>query len=290
MTAIDVETMRITQPGVYEMDDVTYHSDPVPGGSLSCSGAKTLLPPSCPARFAYEREYGRPDTKAFDMGHAAHKLALGVGPTIVPVDATDWRTNDAKAQREEIREASGVPLLRAEFDVVTAMAAKLLEHPMASALFQPGAGTAEASLFWQDEESGIQRRARLDWLPHATPGRRLIIPDYKTAKSANPKAFAKSAADYGYHQQAPWYIDAAEALDLAEDPAFVFVVQEKTPPYIVTVVQLDVTAVRIGRLLNRRAIDIYAECDRTGAWPGYADDVALASLPYWYEKEFEAEL
>jgi hypothetical protein len=47
----------ITEPGVYDIAEDHYHADPVPGGSLSNSGAKKLLPPSCPAKFAYEREH-----------------------------------------------------------------------------------------------------------------------------------------------------------------------------------------------------------------------------------------
>lgn len=290
MTAPVIERVEVTEPGVYEMDDVTYHGDPVPGGSLSSSGARRLLPPSCPAIFDYERKNGRPGKKVFDIGHAAHKLALGVGPDIVEVEADSWRTNAAKDRGTEIREAGGVPLLTDEFGMVTAMAVALAAHPIAGALFSPGNGTPEASMFWTDSASGITCRSRLDWLPKPRPGKRFIVVDYKTARSAEPQAFAKAAMDHGYHCQAPWYCDGVVALGIAEDPLFVFVVQEKTPPYLVTVVQLDDTAMRIGRILNRRAIGIYAECSATDTWPGYATDVAQASLPYYYERQFGDEL
>ena len=132
-------------------------------------------------------------------------------------------------------------------------------------------------------------RCRLDWLPKPS-GRRLIVADYKTARSAEPEQFVKSAADHGYHQQAAWNLDLISALELGEEPVFVFVVQEKTAPYLVSVVQLDATALRIGRHLNRRAIDVYAECVRTDVWPGYANDVALVPLPAWYERRYEQEI
>lgn len=287
MTAtLEATTTAITEPGVFDIDDVTYHADPVPDGSLSSSGARKLLPPSCPALFQYERENPPASTKTFDFGHAAHKLCLGVGPDIVEVVAENWRTNAAKDCGEEIRAAGGVPLLTGDYQQVQAMAAALRAHPVASALFTEG--TAEASLFWTDKQTGVWRRSRLDWLPASTSGR-MIVPDYKTARSADPEQFVKSAKDYGYHQQHAWYLDAVTALELTDDPQFVFVVQEKTPPYLVSLVQLDMTAMRIGQRLNRRAINIYAECTRTGVWPGYADDVALVSLPYWYERQFEGD-
>jgi len=75
---------------------------------------------------------------------------------------------------------------------------------------------------------------------YPTVGRgRPIIVDYKTAASANPRRFAKSVAEYGYHQQAAWYIDGLEQITGAADAAFLFVVQQKDPPWLVSVCQLD---------------------------------------------------
>jgi hypothetical protein len=276
---------EIEEPGVYDLPVEVYHADPVKGGSLSSSGARKLLPPSCPALYAYEREHPPAPTATFDIGHAAHKLALGIGPELVVVDADDWRTSAAKAARDEAHAAGHVPLLRDTYAELQAMADALRSHPLASALLGDG-GQAESSLVWRDE-SGIMRRCRLDWKPAPREGR-MIGWDYKTSRSADPEKFAKAGVDYGYHCQQAWYLDGLRALDFADDDAqFVFIVQEKTPPYLVSVVQLDVVAVRIGRHLNRRAIDIYAECSRTGIWPGYADDVAHVSLPFWYERTFE---
>jgi hypothetical protein len=279
----------VTDAGVYELPEDLYHADPVPEGSLSVSGAKKLLPPSCPAIYRWEREHGRPHKPAFSFGHAAHKLVLGVGADLVEVEADDWRTNAAKAIRDEALERGAVPLLSKDMRTVEAMAMALHQHPIAAALLRADAGVPEASLFWRDDKTGVMRRGRLDWLPNARPDGRLIIPDYKTADSAEPGAFARSAAKYGYHMQAPWYLDGVEALNLAEDAAFVFIVQEKTAPYLVSVVELDSLALRIGRERNRQAIDTYLECRTTDTWPGYADDVTLVSLPRWAEYDYEQE-
>lgn len=277
------------KPGVYDMDDATYHADPVPGGSLSSSGARKLLPPSCPALFKHELDHGRPPTKAFDFGHAAHRLVLGTGPELVKVDADSWKTAAAQERRDEAHARGAVPLLPAEWEQVHQMAAAIREHPMARALFNPDRGRPEQSLFWVDERTGVWRRARLDWLPN--PGqRRVIVPDYKTARSAAPDDIQRTIRAYGYDQQCAWYIDAVRALDLAGlDAAFVFVVQQKTAPYLVTVVQLDAVALQVGRFLNRKAIDIYAECRRTGRWPGFSDDVEVLPLPAWVERQFVHE-
>lgn len=288
MTVLDEpRTTVITEPGVYDIPADAYHADPVPGGSLSSSGARRLLPPSCPALFRYEQLHGRKPRRVFEVGHAAHALVLGTGPELVKVDADSWRTNAAKDAAAQARERGAVPLLPDEYAEIHAMADALRAHPVARALFDPDHGTPEQSLFWRDKPSGIWRRAMLDWLPD--PGRgRLIVPDYKTTTCAAPDELSKTVHKYGYHQQHAQYVDGAQALGLGgQDAAFVFVFQEKTAPYLVTVIELDALALRIGRDLNRQAIDLYAQCSRSGVWPGYSDDVVLTPLPVWVERAYE---
>lgn len=260
----------ITEPGVYNIGEDAYHADPVPCGSLSASGAKKLLPPSCPAIYAYERDHPPAPKRCFDLGAAAHKLVLGVGAELHCVDAADWRTNKAKAEAAEARLAGKVPLLAHEHAQVHDMAAALRRHKMAASLLNGEYGAPEQSLFWIDDRTGVWRRARLDWLP--TGGRRPIIADYKTSVSANPEEFRRSVHNYGYHLQTAWYRDAVTALGLADEPQFVFVIQEKTAPYLVSVVQLDVEAELRGAELAREAIDLYQRCTETGHWPSYSED------------------
>jgi hypothetical protein len=266
------------------MPEDAYHADPVPGGSLSASGAKLLLPPSCPALYRYRRDHPKVSAE-FDFGTAAHRYVLGAGPQVTVVDADDWRTKKAKDARDEARDHGYVPLLPAEYAEVRAMATAIREHPVASALFDPAYGKPEQSLFWQDGEFGIWRRARLDWLPRPQPGRRMVIPDYKTAAAIDRESIRKAVANYGYHMQAAQYTDAAIALGLDDDPAFLFVFQEKTPPYLVSIAQLDPEAIGTGRARNRRACEIWRDCTETGIWPGYEaqaeDGITYITLPPW---------
>ena len=145
----------ITRPGVYDLSEHAYHADPVPEGSLSVSGAKRLLPPSCPARFAWERRHERAERRVFDLGHAAHRLVLGAGAELMVVDAENWRTRAAQQARDAAYAAGTTPLLRHEYDAVQAMATALRDHPVAGRLFTAGRGRPEQSLFWQDEEHGL---------------------------------------------------------------------------------------------------------------------------------------
>jgi hypothetical protein len=287
MTADVIEAAAVVdEPGVYDIGEAAYHADPVPGGSLSASGAKLLLPPSCPALYRYRRDHPKVSAE-FDYGTAAHKFVLDSGPDTVIVDAPDWRTKTAQDARKDARARGAVPLLIGELSALADMANAIARHPLAGALFDPDHGKPEQSLFWQDAEFGIWRRARLDWLPdpRPRPGRRLVIPDYKTCDKADPDSIRKAVANYGYHMQAAQYTDAAIALGLDDDPAFLFVFQEKTPPYLVNIAQLDPEATAAGRARNRRACEIWRDCTETGIWPGYeaqADDgITYITLPSW---------
>lgn len=271
-------------PGLHDgIDEAVYHADK---NSLSVSGAKKLLPPSCPAIFKWQRDNGQPHKAAFDFGHAAHSAVLGVGAPLVVVEADNWLTKAAKEKRDAAYTEGHVPILTKEKAQVDGMAAALLLHPIASALLDPAHGKPEQSMYWHDEVYGVTRRGRLDWLPD-TDGGRLIVADYKTAASAEPAAIKKAVASFGYHQQHAWYVDGLHALEVADDIAFVFIFQEKTAPYLVTVVELDAEAVRIGRALNDRALQVYAECTATDTWPGYTSDVELISLPGWATYQFQ---
>lgn len=269
-------------PGVYDIPEETYHRDPVPCGSLSSTGARKLLT-SCPAVFMHEQLNPPASSDDFDFGKAAHRLVLGVGPDIIVVDAKDWRTAAAKAKRKDAQEKGQVPILAADWRTVQDMAAALRQHPIASVVLSPERGDAEQTLIWPDGQTGVWRRARLDFLPASTPGR-MVVADYKTTRSAHPDAIQKSVAQYGYHQQHAWYVDGVRALGLATEVAMLFVFQEKTAPYLVTVVELASTAVRVGRDRNQRALEIYRDCVKSGQWPAYTDEIAYISLPAWAER------
>lgn len=280
--------LPITAPGVYDLPVDVYHRDPVAGGSLSSSGARAMLPPSCPARYRWELDNpGTGSTRAFDVGTAAHRLVLGAGEPIHVVDAPNWRTAAARAEADDARAAGHVPLLAHEYTVVEQMATALRNHPVAAALLDPArGGAAEQTLVWQDERTGVWCRALVDWLPAADPARRYYVPDYKTANAADLESLRRAMATYRYHQQAAWYVEGVRAVGVHPAPEFVFVVQEKAPPYLVTIYYPDAVAMRGADALNHVGRTVWQHCNATGEWPGYAADIVELSLPVWAEREF----
>lgn len=278
----------ITMPGVYDIPEVEYFADPVVGGSLSRSEARLIL--DCPARLKWSKDHPQPPKRAFDFGHAAHQIVLGAGPDIVPVDADNWRKKIDQDQRDEAYAAGAVPLLIDEYEQVLAMAAVLRDHPVAGALFAPGTGWPEQTLAWQDKATDVWRRTRLDWLPAWSSGR-MVLGDYKSAKTADPGKFARSMHDFGYDLQAATALDAVTALGLAGtelQPAFVCVVQEKDPPYLISVLEPDAEALMWARIRMEWALHTYRECTKNDHWPAYVDGVDLLPLPRYAARQIEA--
>lgn len=277
------------KPGLhYDLPEEDYHSS---HEWLSASGMRMLLPPNCPAKF--KAQGTSKITRDIDFGLAAHKILLGKGVDLVVVkkttrdkqvvDADDYATKSAQEHRDAIRAEGKLPILAHALDKATAMAEVAAEHPLAAALFSNG--QSEVSAFWTDPATGVQCRSRFDYLPEKVEGRRLIVPDYKTAASAERDKFAKSAAEYGYHIQEAHYSDSLVALGIDDDPAFLFVVQEKEPPFLINVIPLHEDAARLGRALADRARRIFRECAETDIWPGYTPDNEIAEpveLPGYY--------
>lgn len=260
----------MTEPGIYsDIAEDTYHAD---RASLSVSGAKLLLPPSCPAKFRYRQDNPQPPNRVFDFGHVAHTLILGKGSEIVQIDAPDFRTKDAKELRDQAYADGKVPILSSEYAKAVAMADKVMGDPIAGPMLQRD-GQAEVSLYAPDE-SGVLLRGRVDWLSDE-------IVDYKTSSTANPEELQRKFFSYGYFMQAAWYMDLVVALGILETPRFRFVVQEKEPPHLVTVVEYDDEAIQEGRRLNRMAVELYKRCTDTNTWPAYTDQTITLSLPYW---------
>lgn len=276
-------------PGIHpDIANDDYHADPVEGWSLSSSEAQLIL--DSPAKLRYQKSHRTPPTSDMSFGSAAHKLVLGTGDDITVIDANDWRTNAAKAARDEAIAAGAIPVLTKDMSIIEQMAEALKGHPVARLLFDSERGGApEQTLVWHDDASGVTCRAKLDWLPPVPKRGRLIVPDYKTAHSARPQTFARSVANFGYHMQASWYLDGVRALCGVTDPAFVFIVQEKEPPFLVSVIELDPFALHVGASRNQEARELFARCVEADEWPGYGSEVEMAALPRWAEAEFERE-
>lgn len=292
-------SITITQPGIFDMPDDVYHSDPCFMPSLSSSGAKTILNKS-PYHYWYEREHGQSDTGAFHFGRAAHMAMLEPERFAQTYHITPegFSRHHHKKWEKELAElvaaeaAGAIELKAKDAETVETMAAAMAEHR--DILGQFFAAPKEQSAFWFDETFKIWRRCRFDFM--ANPGGRIFV-DYKTVEPRGQKGIddaflLRQVLDYGYHQQAAWYLDGIEALGLCDHeagPAFIFLFQEKKPPYAMRLVQLPDSAIDMGRVMNAKAMDMFARGVETNVWPSYDREVLQLPWPQYLEDRFDRD-
>ncbi len=222
-------------------------------------------------------------------GGSRHDLAELLRANGKPV--TLW--SDVKAEWE-IHNGHRRILTPEQWDQVHRMRDAVMAHPSARSLLTGSKYVTEHSAYANDPETGELRRVRPDlWRMDG------IVGDLKTTEDASPEGFARSIAKYGYDVQHPYYLDTLNLAlkqsgsdEFAKHPAsanaFVFIVVEKSFPHAVEVYTLDDLSEAIGRAKYRKSLDTYAECKRTGVWPGYSDgSVQVISLPQWHMKQNE---
>lgn len=286
MTAV-LPDPDLFSPGIVpDMPEDDYHAHP----ALSSTGLRRLSPPSCPARFKFLQD--NPETsKAFDLGKAAHALALGTGPELVVLGEEGRKSNKGKALAAEAIASGGIALLPHEMETVSAMSDALREHPIAGRFINSPHARKEHSGFWRDQATGIPMRCRWDML-FTPPGDVPIVVDLKTsAGTVDGDTFAKAVEKYGYHQQGDHYTKGADGCGLGRDARFIIIAQEKKAPYLVSVFELGAMWLVIGESRNQYATKLYQRCVERNDWPDYTGGrVQELIMPPWIERNHDAAL
>lgn len=187
-------------------------------------------------------------------------------------------THVKDAAAEHLEQASGVEVLSLD-DYRACLAMRDSVHAMKRAHgMLTGQGEVEMSIRWDDPETGVPCKARLDRHSPELAGGAIV--DLKTARSAARLDFERAIFTFGYHRQAAFYLMGAKARKL---PArhFSIIAVEKEPPYGVGTYRLTEGAVMGGEDQIRPLLRKYAECVQTDSWPCYPDEVVDISLPPW---------
>jgi PDDEXK-like domain of unknown function (DUF3799) len=189
----------------------------------------------------------------------------------------DARTKDGKAWIQAA-EARGAQVVTADqMDAAKRQAAAVRGLPDVAALLADGA--AEQSAFWLDPVTGELCKCRPDFVTPAGNG--VVITDGKTCLDASPEGFGKQIWTYAYWLQAAWYSDGFEAATGKRVHGFVFAAVENKWPHAAAAYMLGDDVLDKARAENRRLLDLYAECKRSGVWPGYPAGIQPIQLPRW---------
>lgn len=202
------------------------------------------------------------DAAALDKPRVIWDRKTKTGRT-APRSGADW-----EAFRAE--HADKLVLTPAEARKADDIADAIRRHPIANELMYSPTVAHDVGIQWS-----IMGRACSSHLDALSP---TAVIDLKTAASANPERFTRSALFYAYHAQLAFYVDACKATGRGDLTAYIVVV-ESSPPYPVTVLHLDDDAIEAGRRLYRGWFERLLVCEAENYWPGYCESVVAFSVP-----------
>ncbi len=254
--------------------------------AMSAGGLKRMA--QSPAHFYGlqldpQRPIGGEPTPAMKNGTLVHTAlfepATVAARYVIKPDGMSFATKEGKAWKElngdrEIVDSAQMLAALAQAKAVRAL-------PDIAALMVEG--QPEVSAFWIDEQTGEHCKCRPDFVSPAGDG--VILVDGKTSQDVSLEGFGRAIWNFDYHLQAAWYSDGYELATGKKVHGFVFAAVESTWPHAAAAYMLDDVVLDKARAKNRQLLDLYAECKRTGDWPGYPTEIQPITLPAWAMKE-----
>lgn len=205
----------------------------------------------------------------------------------ISIPKFDRRTKEGKKNHLAAMEAAEGKTVIDETELarITAMAEAIGNCRSAEA-FVTAPGKCEVSALWKDAPTGLMCKARFDRL--ASVGDDDVIVELKTTRDASINWFGKDAHSLGYAMQAASYCRGLEVIT-DELPLHVIIAVENQPPHAVAVYMLNDESMHLGLREYRSHLETYAECLRTGKWPGYPDKIQVLDLPAWAARDIKDE-
>jgi hypothetical protein len=179
-----------------------------------------------------------------------------------------------KGSGSEIETGGGVEVISVgNRTAVLGMADAIAAHPRARSLFE-GAGEFEATVIFEDPETGVMIRTRPDRLVR----RAGLNAELKSTRNAARWAFERDAESRGYWLKLALYRRGLRANGWPYQLTALLAVESELPydpvPYLIDESDLDKADQEITRLLYR-----FKECERDNNWPGQASEFLTLRRP-----------
>lgn len=275
-------------PGVYapaEISAEAYHRDPAVEPSLSSSLARVIVEET-PKRAWLAHPRLNPDFVAeedgkFDLGSAVHDTLASDGKRIRIVEAADWRSKEAKQQRDDARAAGLIPLLTHQAEETVKIASAATWQAVAAGI---ALGKQEHVFIAQDRGAWV--RAMIDGF--SPPW----ISDWKISSInlANDDGLGRHLAESGYDLRAYFYLRVAELLfpDWAGRLKYRWLFVQKDSPYGLRVIECDGAFKEMGRRKYEHALGLWTRCMKSGEWPNLEGLPSTVPYPNFQENQWLA--
>lgn len=291
---LTIENFNRCEPGIYSgIPGEAYHSL-----REACSNSRLTDFLESPELCRYRMDNPMKATDAMDFGSGTHTWLLEpeemarqfvittqccatkkdgarcVNAGIYREDG-EWFCGVRGHKPDEPEDVKEIVIKQEAFDAMQQIRDRVMLHPKAGKLIE-SAGENELSIIERHEPTNLLCKMRPD-IARTAVG---VFADLKTTVCAAKRPFERAIFERGYFRQAAMYTKLAQQAGLNVDH-FVFIAVEKKPPYCVATYRILDDALEEGWREIERLLGEYKECNRSGVWPGYSDDITPIGLPEW---------
>lgn len=293
------KNVKIVGVGV---DSGTYHTQSAERGTaefvMSPSSLKEFM--VCPSR--YKAGYRQPDSDAKDFGSLLDCILLTPNQFVTryavkPETYVDTKTGEkkpwngnssvCKAWVDEHADSCVV----SSYDVTEAQKAarRLMDDETISELINCSDKQVHLKGEWHDEATklAIPVQCLIDLAPRKDSTFQKSLCDLKTTRNASQRPFARQVFTFGWHVQGAMDLALYTAATSEDRTDWLFVAQENYSPYQVGRRLLSLDFLEIGEATYKGALKRYAQCLKTGIWPGYdaSEEFSLVIPDPWMSYE-----
>lgn len=258
----------------------------------------------------YKANVGQDQTKALMMGSLVHcgrlePMAVAKRYAVMPrfedheenLTAKGEKPNNPKATsyyRRKVEEFMQVNcdkeiVTESQFDEMVEIVRSLARHGLARKWVE-AEGPVELTVVWNDEETGLLCKARIDKLVKEES----LVCDLKTYAPQHgylspAEKFGRSIATFGYHRQMAHYLAGVNAMMPGTHWRCGLIVVETAKPYCVMAAPMSEDWLQFGRSEVAETMRAIANAKATHEWPGY-ESPNMWMPPAWYGEQGELEL
>lgn len=246
--------------------------------SMSQSALKNLA--KSPQHYQYIKDHPH-HTEAMKFGHAFHTFILEPDKFEDEYYDTPKIRKSGNAWKEVVSLAGGKEIIFEEdLKKIRDMKMQLQKNSFCAHLLNES--TKEVSMFWENSETKIKCKGRLDGYYKDTN----LIFDLKTTQDCIN--FKHSFFKFRYHIQAAFYLDAIQIVTGELPTAFIIFAIEKEPPYSwrTYIIYSDSEVIKTGRKEYKFLLEKYKLCKEKNSFDiGTEDDVdKIEFVPRWYDR------
>lgn len=261
---------------VEDMPDKEYRAHP----AVSQSELKNLA--KCPLYYKYRKE-NPCETEAMKAGRMIHTYILEQEKFEQEYFITPKVTRRGKAWDEIKEKAAGKEIVfKEELENAKGMRDMLLKLEFFKDALAKS--SKEVSVFWQDDDVGIDCKARIDGYSEYYN----ILYDLKTTRDCLASTFKRQFFSLRYQIQAAFYMDAIAKVTGKMPQGFILFAVEKEPPFLCKSYFIDFRdeTIQVGRDEYKYLLNYYSECkSKNNFEKAFEDEMErIDYLPSWYNK------